>query len=304
MEPIAGTPALFAECPVWLPRSSSLCWIDCAGGRVFALDWSSQQVSTLVSEPGVLFTGLTKYGEDGLLLVTTAGVRLIDSRGTVSSIALPPVIDVRLTNDCKADRSGRLWLGSVRSAPGRTDGELLCLSTTEFTSKVAGLGVPNGPAFDAEGTKLFLADSLAGTVRQFTMNSFADLLDDSTLLAVAKSEGQPDGMTMDRDGFLIVALHGGGAILRINPKTGKVERLLCPIATPTSCVFGGPDLKTLIVTVANGPWPEDRRPGIPSIADASRPSLFRLTMPVPGTAEPGVDPRCFANNVRTGWCHD
>jgi sugar lactone lactonase YvrE len=297
MEPIPNTPALFAECPVWLPISSRLCWIDCVGGRVFSYDWFSHQVSTVFAEPGVLITGLAGIGEDGLVVVTTAGIRLIDSCGVVSSAALPRSIDIQLVNDCKADRCGRFWLGAVRSGPGRTDGELLCVSPTKLSSKVLGLGIPNGPAFDAGGTKLFLADSLAGTIRQFTMNPDADLCDETVLFAVAESEGQPDGMTVDRDGFLLVALHRGGAIVRIDPETRKVVRLLCPVPSPTSCVFGGPDLRTLIVTVANGPWPENRRdPGIPSTVDASQPSLYALTMEVPGIPDSGVDLQCFGRN--------
>ena len=58
-----------------------------------------------------------------------------------------------------------------------------------------------------------------------------------------------DGMTIDSKGNLWIAHGEGGAIVCYNPSTGKeIQRVELPVRRPTSCTFGGPDLKTLYIT--------------------------------------------------------
>jgi sugar lactone lactonase YvrE len=286
MEAIAGTAAVFAECPVWLPGPRRLCWIDCAAGRLLALDWASRRTTVLLERPGLLFGGLVRWDAARLLLLTAAGALLVGSDGKAGALALPAGIDPALGNDGKCDRAGRLWLGTVRSAPGRSDGVLHRLDEGGAEAAVRGIGIPNGPAFDHAGRTMFLADSLAGTVGAYPLDAAGRPGALRPLLACAGGDGAPDGMTVDADGRLIVALFDGGALLRVDPAGGAAERIAVPVAQPTSCAFGGPGLDTLFVTVANGPWPHDRRnPGRPS-PDPARPSLYALAMPAAGIAEP------------------
>jgi sugar lactone lactonase YvrE len=286
MQAIAGTPAVFAECPVWLPGPGWLCWIDCAAGRLLALDWSSRRVIALLERPGLLFAGLVRWDAERLLLLTAAGALRVDLDGRASDLPLPAGIDPARGNDGKCDRAGRLWLGSVGTAPGRSDGRLHRLDATGAAAAVAGLGIPNGPAFDRPGTTMFLADSLAGTVSAYPLDPAGRPGALRALLSCVGDEGAPDGMTVDAAGRLIVALFDGGALLRLDPVSGAAERIAMPVEQPTSCTFAGPNLDMLLVTVANGRWPADRRnPGRPS-PDPDRPSLYVVRVPVGGIAEP------------------
>src|SRR5690242_14669306 len=110
MQAVAGTPAVFAECPVWLPALSRLCWIDCAAGRLLALDWASGRVTTVLDRPGLLLTGLVRWDAERLLLLTTAGALRVAADGRAVAVALPPGVDPVLGNDGKCDRAGRPWL--------------------------------------------------------------------------------------------------------------------------------------------------------------------------------------------------
>ena len=96
--------------------------------------------------------------------------------------------------------------------------------------------------------------------------------------------GSPDGMTIDEDGGLWVALWGGAAVHRY--VEGRLDRVIVlPVSQPTSCAFGGPDLDQLFVTSA---WkdlsPETRQ------AQPLAGSLFRCR---PGVR--GVEPFAFAD---------
>jgi sugar lactone lactonase YvrE len=79
------------------------------------------------------------------------------------------------------------------------------------------------------------------------------------LITVAPEEGLPDGMTIDAEGYLWVALHGSGSIRRYTPD-GQVERIVrVPPTMVTCCAFGGPDLSDLYITTMNLGLPEDAR---------------------------------------------
>jgi sugar lactone lactonase YvrE len=68
--------------------------------------------------------------------------------------------------------------------------------------------------------------------------------------AIPSQAGMPDGLTVDAEGFVWVALWGGGAVRRYAPD-GSLERTLrLPVSHPTSCAFGGPALDELYITSA------------------------------------------------------
>ena len=288
-EPIGDTPSVFAECPVWLPDPQRLCWVDCAAGRLYSLDWRRGVVNTVLALPGTLFSALVRYDDATLLLFTGRGALVVDADGRTRPFPLPRAVDAGLVNDGKVDTAGRIWIGQVQSGDGLANGSLQRLAGPSATTMVASLGIPNGPAFASSGDRAYCADSLKGTVDRLLLGPGGAVVGRRCVLRCPEGRGQPDGMTLDAKGSLFVALHGGGAVLRIGAGSDVPEVLAIPAARPTSCAFGGPDLATLFVTVANGPWPNDRRhPGPPPPAEPARASLYAVTMQTPGFAEPVV----------------
>jgi len=80
-----------------------------------------------------------------------------------------------------------------------------------------------------------------------------------TLVTVPEAVGTPDGLTVDADGDLWVAIFGGGRVQRYSPEGKFREELAVPAEQTTSCAFGGPGLHTLFVTTATEGWDDERR---------------------------------------------
>jgi sugar lactone lactonase YvrE len=103
-----------------------------------------------------------------------------------------------------------------------------------------------------DATTVYFADSLDNTLYQYFIRADGNL--DPALVWFGPHErGVPDGSAMDAEGYLWNARWDGSCLLRLTPD-GQVDRVIeLPISRPTSCVFGGEDLKTLYITSAASP---------------------------------------------------
>ena len=80
------------------------------------------------------------------------------------------------------------------------------------------------------------------------------------MIAIEPGAGEPDGLAVDADGCLWVALWGGWSVRRYRPDGSLVGELAVPVARVTSCAFGGPELEELYVTTARPDAPDPRQP--------------------------------------------
>ncbi|MFD0597309.1 SMP-30/gluconolactonase/LRE family protein [Catellatospora coxensis] len=178
-----------------------------------------------------------------------------------------PVVDLESTNpfparvnDAVADPHGRFWAGTMTydAVPGagtlfRHDG------TTQ--AAVTGLTITNGPAFDATGTVMYLADTPLGQVDRFSVDpATGELSEQKPFLRLTPADGFPDGMTVDVAGNLWVALWGGHAVRRYRPDGTLDREIRLGAAQPTSVCLGGPGMRRLFMTTASYGLAE---PGIP-----------------------------------------
>jgi sugar lactone lactonase YvrE len=120
-----------------------------------------------------------------------------------------------------------------------------------LTPIVKGVTVSNGLGWSPDGSRMYYADSPMrrvdvfdydpATGEAFARRVFADL---------SQAKGVPDGLTVDADGYVWVAMWGGGVLRRIAPDGSEDAVLPMPASRPTSCAFGGPGLSELYVTTA------------------------------------------------------
>lgn len=123
----------------------------------------------------------------------------------------------------------------------------------ELKTKV---GLSNGLAFNDRTNTFYFVDSYDLNVKQFMYDTKTGNISNEKILTDISSYGTmktnvPDGLTIDKDGNLYVAMFGGSRILKINTTTGKViTEIAMPVQQITSMAFGGKNLETMFVTTA------------------------------------------------------
>jgi sugar lactone lactonase YvrE len=183
-------------------------------------------------------------------------------------------------NDGVADPAGRFWAGSMaldQSADGAAGaGALYRVDPDGAVTRVLdGLTIPNGPAFSADGTVLYLAESTAGVIHRADVDPATGALGPLTEFARVPG-GSPDGMTVDTEGCLWSAVHGGGRVDRYAPDGALLQSFRLPAAQPTSvCLTAAAPHRVVVTSAAEGldrPGPDDGALLVAPVAVAGRPA--------------------------------
>ena len=263
-------------------------WID---GRLHLVDMLTGRL--LVAEPGAT-NGLqevlrvdgpvgafaARRGHPGSWLVATGpGIAIADASGILDWLDRPEAVNaasVRM-NDGAVDAEGRFWTGSMADDGTVGAGSLYRVDHDRAVVRVLdGLSIVNGPAFSPDGRVMYLADTQAGVIYRFGFDALSGVPGArETFVRFAAGAGLPDGMTVDIEGALWVALWGGGAVHRYRPD-GRLDRVIqVPAAQPTSVCLGGTSGRRLFITSATvglaDPGPEDG-------------AIFSVIVDVPGTS--------------------
>ncbi|HEY6295963.1 MAG TPA: SMP-30/gluconolactonase/LRE family protein [Streptosporangiaceae bacterium] len=249
--------AMLGEGPVWDDRSCRLHWVDIRSGLVHR--FSPADGSDLVIDVGqpVSAVGLGEGG--GLILAIRDGFGLVRP----GSDRVADVIEVEKDradhrmSDGRCDPAGRFWAGTMadrwEDAPGagslyRVDGASGALVTTKV---LGGITVANGIDWTPDGRHMYYVDSPSQQVDAFDFDAETGTLRNRAVFAaIPVAEGMPDGLVVDADGGVWVALIGAGRIRRYSP-SGRIDREIeLPVTLVTSAAFGGPDLADLYITTA------------------------------------------------------
>jgi sugar lactone lactonase YvrE len=92
---------------------------------------------------------------------------------------------------------------------------------------------------------------------------------------IPAEHGLPDGLTVDRDGGVWVALFGGSAVRRYGPDGVLDDVIPLPVSQVTACTFGGPALDELYITTTRENVPNGEQPQAGSVYRA-RPGVSGL----------------------------
>ena len=140
---------------------------------------------------------------------------------------------------------------------GRSIGSMAMVAQSWCSGDVT---ISNGLGWSPDGATMYLADSGPRVVHAFSFDADGGTISDGRVLVTVSAEvGAPDGLTVDADGDLWVAIYGGGHVQRYSPDGVLRETLLVPAMQSTSCAFAGPGLNRLYVTTATEGWSDDER---------------------------------------------
>ena len=189
-------------------------------------------------------------GESGYLLAIRQGFATLDgARVEVVNEVLE--VDGQRMNDGALDPIGRFVAGSITDDRTPTGSLYVREPDGKVRTLFGGVTVSNGLAWSADGDHLFYVDSARQSIDVMDYDVDAGTVSGRrTWATVPDSEGIPDGLTIDADGCLWLALWGGGKVLRYSPDGRTIGEVHLPVSRVTSCAFGGPGLDRLFITTA------------------------------------------------------
>ena|SRR5579859_5135474 len=251
VELLLDAQARVGDGPVWDDASGTLVWVDIMSNAVHRFDpRTNEDRVTDVGQP-VGAAGLRQHGT-GLVLALRDGFGFLDEGSSHVELvaAVEANVPTNRMNDGKCDPGGRFWAGTMafKVTPGaaalyRLDPDL------QVSRVLSGVTLSNGLDWTPDGRQMYYIDSTTQGVDVFDYDQ-ADgtLRNRRRRITIPPEEGLPDGMTVDAEGGLWVALHGSGTIRRYTPD-GEVDRVVrVPATMVTCCAFGGPDLTDLYIT--------------------------------------------------------
>jgi sugar lactone lactonase YvrE len=244
--------AELGESPVWDERLGCLWWVDIKRGLVHRHAPDGEAAGDACREIGEEVGAVALREGGGLVLAVRSGVLLLDDlAGEPRVLADLGAPGVRF-NDAKCDPAGRLWAGTLTDDNLAGGGQLYRVDPDGgATIALDRVTVSNGLDWSLDGRTLYYVDSAMQRVDAIAFDLERGTLGERRpLIELQVDEGIPDGLTVDADGFLWLALFGGGAVLRIAPDGSRERMVHVPISHPTSCAFGGPDLTDLYITSA------------------------------------------------------
>jgi sugar lactone lactonase YvrE len=241
--------ARVGEGPVWDDRKHVLHWVDILAGTIHTGDPRTGSQAS-VSLPTLVGAAIPRRG-GGFIAATAEGFVAVEADGMVGRRLTVLPAGQRM-NDAKCDAVGRFWAGSVDMEFAAAQGALHVLRPDWQTGQVLdGLTLPNGLAWSLDGRTFYLVDTVAAELYAFDSQPDGPVLTNRRLIARFPTRlGMPDGMTIDAQGCLWIAMWGGDRVLRVSPEGRILLEVPMPVHQPSSCAFGGPDLDILYVTSA------------------------------------------------------
>lgn len=252
-ESVLSSHAVLGEGACWFPNEQRLYWVDILRCEVHRFD-PVTGVDDVRSTPcHVTMVQPTTRGD--LILATRDGLARMDFESGDFVFLCDPEADLpgNRFNDGKPDPRGRLFAGSLSYDGSDKKGNLWRIEPDlSWVKLISDAGNSNGLGWSPDEKIFYWTDTKTGCVFAFDYDiETGDIRNRRVAVEVERTEGRPDGLTVDEEGFLWTALWAGGAVARWNPSTGQmVAKVKCPAVNATCPTFGGENLDTLYFTTA------------------------------------------------------
>jgi sugar lactone lactonase YvrE len=254
-EQVTGAVAFHGEGPVWSNGWGGLRWVDMLAGDVLSLDGDG---TVRRAHVGDVAAAVRPRRGGGAVIAVERGFVLEDPDGTLT--VLDPVWtdpSIRM-NEGGCDPDGRFWCGSMAYDQRQGAASLYRLDRDGSVHRVLdGVTVSNGLEWSPDGSLVYYDDTATHRIDVFDYDADAGLTGRRPFVRFPH-DGNPDGLTVDSEGGVWVALFGGGAVHRYRPD-GVLDAVVeLPTAQVTACTFGGRDLDQLFITTSReGMGPDD-----------------------------------------------
>jgi sugar lactone lactonase YvrE len=244
-EPVGRVTALLGEGPRWDADSERLLWVDIDGGLL--------HVGDRVIQCGTKVSAAAPWERDTVLVALADAVAAVHvDDGSVRRLAgVPHARPGMRCNDGACDAEGRFWIGTMAEDLTPGAGALYRYDTDGALHPVlTGITLSNGIGWDATARLMYFIDSLTQRVDVLDFQCASGTVANRRPFAtIAAGDGIPDGLAVDDEGGVWVALFGGGEVRRFSPDGSVSGRVDVPASKVTACCFVG---SRLLVTTAGG----------------------------------------------------
>lgn len=279
-EPAYIIPAVVGEGAIWDADNQQLLWVDILGHKIHAFNPANgantsydmgQDIGTIVTTT----SGLWAYADEN-------GIGFLNPKTGERIEGAKPEKDhpgIRF-NEGKCDPRGNFWAGTMAYDCTTGAGKLYEFDAAgNVRIKIEGTTISNGLVWSKDCTKFYFIDSTTYQIHQYDYDINTGEINSKKIIAVIPKEiGLPDGMTIDSEDHLWVALFDGGKVIRINPGNGETVFEVCvPVPKVTSCAFAGKNLDELYITTAHYLMNEEALKKYPLSG-----SLFKAKVPYKG----------------------
>ncbi|RZC34273.1 regucalcin-like, partial [Asbolus verrucosus] len=261
-------PVDHAESPTWDNRKGVLYFVDIHAGDIYSYEYTTGKLYSIHLNGEVTPVVSSKNDPDLLIVGLNRTIVALEWNGKNKFYRMKQLTTVSNQfptsrfNDGKADKQGRLWFGTMgfEDARGVTPNQGLLYKITRENLQnpsvmIAPVNVSNGLTWNKANNKFYYIDTPTRLVMEYEYNDKRGEIKNGRV-AFNLSEyqtitGFPDGMTIDRDDNLWIALYGGGAIIKVDPRTSNILRVeAVPAEAVTSVTWGGSNFDTLFVTTS------------------------------------------------------
>jgi len=252
------------EGPLWDPLDAALYWVDSFGPTLYRHDYESSHTRSWTLA-GDTIGSLAVRATGGLLLAMDQGLYLFDpDNGQLESVAEPLAgKDGLRLNDGKVDPFGYFVTGAMNiDFRQNVDCAMYRLSPDfELSEILQGFSCFNGPCFSADGDRLYVTGRDESAIEVFDYGRNELPHNGRVLLGGCN----PDGATVDAEGYLWSAQWDDACIIRVSPEGCIDRRIEFAGQVVSSLTFGGPDLDLIYVTTTgaevHGVAPTAAQPG-------------------------------------------
>lgn len=271
--------AVLSEGPGYNPTRNSILWVDIEKGIINELDFSTRVNRQVIPGGKVGFA----VAGSGASVIAGTEKGLLRADMDSGKLEYGPNPEAQISgnrfNDGKAGPDGSIWAGTMSMAedPGAGSFYRICPKTLACEKQFGGVTISNGLAWTADKSTFYYIDTPTMTVSAFDFDVEKGTISNRrVVITIPDGVGYPDGMTIDNEGMLWIAMWAGWGVLRFDPSSGAIiGKVEVPVECVSACCFAGADGDKLIITSSSRDLTPDQRPQQPHAG-----SLF--------IAEPGV----------------
>jgi sugar lactone lactonase YvrE len=244
-EPVGSVRARLGEGPRWDGEARRLLWVDIEGGLLHA--------DGRAIEGGAMVCAVAPWAGDTVLVALADALAVVEiGSGSVRRLVDIPHGRPRMRcNDGACDAAGRFWIGTMALDESPGAGALYRYGLDGALETVLPqVSLSNGIGWDPSDRLMYYVDSPTQRVDVLDYDAASGTVENRrAFAAIPEADGIPDGLAVDDEGGVWVALHGGGEVRRFEPDGSLSGTVEVPVARATACCFAG---NRLFVTAREG----------------------------------------------------